>query len=117
VVLRRRRNPHRPLARTLSPPAPKPEIFRESEFLAWLRWQYCIICEHLGLRQETSSDPAHTPRTRIHGDIAVSLCRMHHNEEEHLQPARFWAKYGLDPLMVFAKLHARFLREQATVAF
>ena len=97
--------------------APKPEILREPGFLAWLRWQRCVVCEHLGLRQETSSDPAHTPKTRIHGDVAVSLCRHHHNEEERLQPAAFWAKYGLDPFMVFAALYARFLREQAAIAF
>lgn len=97
--------------------APKPEILREPAFLAWLRWQRCVICEHLGLRQETTSDPAHTPHTRIHGDIAVSLCRMHHNEEERLQPRAFWDQYGLNPLAVYLKQHARFEGEQASIAF
>jgi hypothetical protein len=98
-------------------PAPKPEILREPLFLAWLRWQPCVVCEHLGLRQVTSSDPAHTPRTRIHGDIAVSLCRRHHDEEEQLQPAVFWAKYGIDPIARYAIQHARFELEQRTLAF
>jgi hypothetical protein len=97
--------------------APKPEILREPGFLAWLRWQRCVVCEHLGLRQETSSDPAHTPKTRIHGDIAVSLCRAHHHEEEQLQPAAFWAKYGLNPLNQYLIQHGRWLNEQAAIAF
>jgi len=96
--------------------APKPEILREPLFLAWLRWQRCVICEHLGLRQETSSDPAHTPRTRIHGDVALPLCRMHHNEEEQLQPTAFWAKYGIDPIARYAIQHARFEYEEAVRA-
>jgi hypothetical protein len=88
--------------------APKPETIREPLYLAWLHWQPCVICQRYGLRQETSSDAAHTPRVRIHGDIALPLCRCHHNEEERLQPTVFWGKYQMDPLAIYGRLHVQF---------
>jgi hypothetical protein len=91
-------------------PAPKPEIVRDPGFLIWLKWQRCVICEALGLHQETSSDPAHTPRTRIHGDVALPLCRAHHLEEEALQPAAFAAKYALLLLGALARATHRIYR-------
>lgn len=97
--------------------APKPAVFRDPGFLRWLPYQRCVVCEQLGLRQETSSDPAHTPRVRIHGDEAVSLCRLHHDEEERLQPVAFWAKYGMDPLACFRALYARYQAACAACAF
>lgn len=97
--------------------APKPDIPRDPGYLTWLRFQRCVICHLLGLVQKTSSDPAHTPRVRIHGDIAVSLCRFHHTEEECLQPTAFWGKYGLDPLVVYMRQHAQFDVETNAVAW
>ena len=90
--------------------APKPEILRDPGYLVWLRWQRCVICEALGLHQETSSDPAHTPRTRIHGDVALPLCRKHHDEEERLQPAAFAVKYARILLEALARATHRIYR-------
>ncbi len=98
-------------------PAPKSAIFRDAGFLAWLRWQLCVVCQKLGVRQQTSSDPAHTPQVQIHGDVAVSLCRCHHDEEERLQPAAFWTKYDMDPIAIFRALYASYQAECAACAF
>lgn len=98
-------------------PVPKPEILREPDYLHWLRYRACVICLHTRARQRTSSEAAHTPRVRIHGDIAVSLCHDHHAEEERLQPVAFWAKYGLDPQKVYRAQHLVWEWETKQVAF
>lgn len=98
-------------------PAPKPVILRDEAYLDWLRWQRCVICTLLGEKQETSSDPAHTPRTRIHGDVACSLCRKHHLEEERLQPAAFGAKYGKSMAELAALSRALYLVDAARYAW
>jgi hypothetical protein len=97
---------------------PKPEILRDPGYLAWLRWQPCVICEGRGVAQETSSDAAHTPRTRIHGDVALPLCRFHHEAEERLQPAAFAAKHALLLLEALARAYYRQYRARdATLPF
>jgi hypothetical protein len=98
--------------------APKPEVLRDRTYLGWLRYQRCVICEGLDQTQQTSSDAAHTPRTRIHGDVALPLCRMHHDEEERLQPAAFAAQYALILLRAAAvATYRQFQAEQQAVAF
>lgn len=78
---------------------PKPVVERDRcpEFLDWLHWQPCCLCTRLGLRQTTSSDPAHFPRVRIHGDIrnAIPLCRVHHADHHTLGLDRFCLKYDI----------------------
>lgn len=102
-------------------PAPKPvtEGDRCPDFLEWLRWQPCCICSRRGLRQTTSSDPAHFPRTRIHGDVrnAIPLCRTHHSEQHRLGVARFCMKYRVwSRRLVWAWWDA-YTTQQAAVAF
>lgn len=80
---------------------PKPIGVRCRPFLAWLRLQACDICTRTGQVQRFHTEAAHTPKVRIHGDArnAVPLCGTafgHHAEEEHLQPAAFGKKYGVD---------------------
>lgn len=82
-------------------PVPKPVVEgdRCPDFLAWLRWQRCAICTQLGQQQSTSSDPAHFPRTRIHGDVrnCIPLCRRHHDEHHALGTPAFCRLYHLWP--------------------
>lgn len=105
------------LAMRVIQPAPKPAIFRDPGYLVWLRYQRCLICTRNGLRQETSSDPAHSPKTRIHGDVAIPLCRKHHEEEERLQPAAFAATYKIDLAAEFRAQYAEYQRELQECAF
>ena len=100
---------------------PKPVLERDRcpDFLAWLKWQPCAICTKRGERQTTSSDPAHFPKVRIHGDVrnAIPLCRLHHNEQHRLGVARFCRKYAVWSRGLAWSWWDTYTAAQAAVAF
>lgn len=90
---------------------------RDPAFLAWLRHQWCIVCEfrtgseagtnhieaaHVGIRglRQKSSDRE-----------AVPLCVRHHRtgkDSHHVLGKRFWTHHHLDKGLILAALHARY---------
>ncbi len=94
---------------------------RDPEFLAWLRQQWCIICEFVTGSEAGSGhiEAAHIGvrglRQRSSDHEAVPLCVRHHRtgkDSHHILGKNFWTHHGLDKLRVLTSLHARYEAER-----
>ena len=72
-------------------PSPKPEIWRDPEYVKWIATLSCTVCGKPG-----PSDPAHLRTKRVHGDdYLVPLCHPHHVEQHQSGIQSFCAKYDI----------------------
>lgn len=77
-------------------PAPKPTVWRDPDYLAFLRRCPCVVCIQLGIKAP-SSEAAHLRTKRGHGDTwAVPLCINHHRQQHADGIKSFIARHKLD---------------------
>lgn len=77
-------------------PSPKPETWRDPDYVAWVREQPCIACHQVGNRQLGPSQCAHMRTRRNHGDRWIlPLCLWHHTEQHQIGIQSFLKKYNL----------------------
>jgi hypothetical protein len=82
----------------------------------WIRALPCCLCKHLGQRQGSQTQSAHTVARGMGGAKGtyrdtVPLCNAHHRVQETVGNERIMAHYGLDLVALAAALAAQHERE------
>lgn len=119
-----------PITKSTKPPKKrrtKPRrvsVVRDKDFLDYLKTQACEACKVLKMIYRDRLfgsggiciDPAHGPVNGMGSkggdDGAISLCRVHHDEQHTLTWPVFEAKYGIDRAAIAAEHYARFKGEK-----
>lgn len=111
-------------ARPKSPKADRGRV-RDPGFLAFLRRQSCAVgpdgcsgpVEAAHVRYSVPGEGSTGMQRKPSDTRAVPLCRVHHRDgpdAQHSTSERaWWAKHGIDPLALAARLFVIYLRDEA----
>lgn len=114
-ALRARERKTAKLARPKSPKADRGRV-RDSGFLAYLRRQPCAVgpsgCDGpIQAAHIRTPRPGESPtglQRKPNDDRCTPLCASHHRQQHTMRELGFWARYGLDPFDVAARLYAEY---------
>lgn len=96
---------------------------RDPEYLAWIRMQWCIICEYVtGSEAGTRHvEAAHVGRRglgqKCSDNETVPLCVRHHRtgkDSHHVLGKNFWKHHGLDRDQMVRRLINLYMAERAS---